>query len=175
MIEEIKNHPDLKPFTCSKCRENSIEATIDEEIDNILILKPDDFYNAKKIGNRPPAVDCLILVKCDNTKGYHLYLVELKNINSRRRFRTGNVTSKFTGVVENFLEKKMEEGGFKELFPIDQITKFQCYFVSKIRNMHHDRNLMFDIATANPFDFVEFRERKYPIRSVPPNPMIAGC
>jgi hypothetical protein len=83
MIERIVQDPLLSLLVCDECAENEVSVTFDGAIDrsDYVILKVDDFYNSLNIEKRPPAPDCLIVLKCKE-KGHALAVVELKNIHT---------------------------------------------------------------------------------------------
>jgi len=130
MFKNIRSNKELYSIITTCCCENDIKVNFSEFLEEnfdekVLILKPDLFYSSKKITNPPPAVDCLILVKCNNNKEYSLYLVELKNIKSPKGFNKKNIENKFKTVLVDFLQNK-----FKNIFMQEKYCDFNCYFVS---------------------------------------------
>lgn len=111
MFDKILNEPDLFGIVCGTCSENGARVDFDDslkrhngELDDakVLILKPDLFYNSSRMANPPPSPDCLILVNCLASRGYHLYLVELRDVSDTTQLKHQNIAKKFKTMTELF-------------------------------------------------------------------------
>lgn len=184
MFSKIQNDPALFSIISSYCDENNIEICLSEKLDEnsddkLLILKIDDFYSSKNMPKPPPSVDCLILVKCDSSKCYDIYLVELKNIKSQGGFDRDNIVAKFKTTIDKFLNDE-----FKDIFLAEKYCNFNCYFVTNpygCKNISqeeydrkiHDEGLKLDFFNSiKPF---KFKDKYSLIQPKLPNPMIDEC
>jgi len=103
LINNIRNDAVISDFICQECKENDIQAAIDLAInsDDIVIVKIDDFYNARV--RRPDcSPDCLIIQRCRD-RTFNIYIVELKNINSPKKFTVENIVEKFNTCLGDFM------------------------------------------------------------------------
>ena len=180
MFEKIYSNQELFQIITSYCEENGLEVCLSPTLDdeNILILKADEFYSSKNIHNPPPAVDCIILVKCQK-ECYDIYLVELKNIKSPKGFDKENIVLKFKNVITDFLENR-----FKDIFLNENYCNFNCYFITNLyrcENMSQEefdkkiksQNLKLDYFNSiKPF---KFKNKIAFIKPIIPNPTIKEC
>ena len=104
MFDEIHNHPSLYGIVRGSCEENNVEVGIDPTLsdENILILKPDEYYSSTRTHNPPPAPDCLVLVHCSNKQHYDLYLIELKNVKNTQDLKYKMIVKKFKTMIDEF-------------------------------------------------------------------------
>jgi len=184
MFKKIYQNPKLYSIISSYCEENNVEVCLSKDLDinsddKLIILKPDEHYSSKNMPKPPPSIDCLILVKCDNCKGYDIHLVELKDIKSQSGFDKENIISKFKTVINDFLQNE-----FKNIFLEENYCNFNCWFVSNpygCRNMSqeeydkkiHDEELKLDYFNSiKPF---KFKNKISLIKPILPNPMISEC
>ena len=111
MIKEIVSDPTLFSLIKQECSENGICVEIcsdlmrDDDINDDLmsILKIDDYYNSRVMHSPPPSVDCLIVVKKDDTN-YGLVLIELRNVKSVDSVKPKMIRPKFDTAVNVFLK-----------------------------------------------------------------------
>lgn len=141
MFDSIINNPELFHLIRQNCSENDVGIdfhnefiTADGTLDpnKILVLKTDSFYSSKLMHNPPPSIDYLILLKCEELSGYHIYLVELRNTKNTTGVKPGIIRQKFETVINDFLLNK-----FASFFSTPKILKIKCYLVTdplKIRN-----------------------------------------
>lgn len=184
MFQKIQQNTELFSIITSYCDENNVEVCLSKELDEnsddkLLILKADAYYSSQNMQNPPPAIDCIMLVKCDNCDGYDIHLVELRDIKSPNGFNKENIKSKFTTVVNDFLQNK-----FKDIFLNEKYCNFNCYFVTNpygCENMTqeeydkqiHDKGLKLDYFNSiKPF---RFQGKISLIQPRLPNPMISEC
>ena len=87
MINQIKYTDSLKDYVTRQCEENKIFVSMADDIlpDNYMVIKIDNYYNSLNLGNTPPSVDCLVVLKCHDND-FIIYLVELKNVRSPGSF-----------------------------------------------------------------------------------------
>ena len=130
-----------------------------------------------KDAKTPPAADCLILVKCEKDC-YNLYLVELKNINSPKRFKISNIKDKFKTVIEDFMKNR-----FGDIFLNEEYCSFKCYFATNPYNFQRTqsefekkiklRGLKLEsLLSMKP---LRFKNKTAIINPVLPNPLIEDC
>ena len=184
MFRKIQTNPKLMAIISSYCDENGIEACLSKELDEnsddkLIILKPDEYYSTKNMPIPPPAVDCIILVKCDLEECYDIHLIELKNIKSKDGFDKNNIVQKFKTVIEEFLNSE-----FGDIFLKEKYCNFNCYFVANpysCKNMSddeynkkiHNEGLKLDYFNSiKPF---RFQDKYSLIQPKLPNPMISEC
>lgn len=171
LLKKIKLHSVLSKFIQEKCEENGICVEIDNRIpkENILILKVDNYYNSLKLKYTPASPDCLIIVKCIS-QGYSLTIVELKDIDSSKRFTIDNMTEKFQTCFDDFISKR-----FADILFIDY-RKIQLFFVSEIELYkglyNRDAGLRIKILQNKRFTF---NGKKYYIEPKMPTPAIKPC
>jgi len=184
VFKEIYQNEELISIIVSYCEENNIEICLSRTLnensdDNLLILKIDNFFNSQKMHNPPPSVDCLILVKCDECVGYDIYLVELKDINSAKKFDKNNIIAKFKTTIDDFLTTR-----FKEIFEKENYCNFKCYFVSDPYNCsnltqeEYDKKIRVEGLKLDYFNNIKpfkFQDKIAMIEPRLPNPMIDVC
>jgi hypothetical protein len=174
MLENIKAHEILSQFLEDDCCENNICVTFAEDIarENYIIIKVDKYYNSLGLAETPPSLDCLIIRRCLNT-GFGLTLVELKDIDSTKRFTIENLKAKFETTINDFIQTR-----FNVLF-IDY-KRIELYFVSNIelykgkwrREEKLDRGLKLEILINIRF---KYGNRKLMIQPRMPDPTITNC
>ena len=93
LIDLLKQDPIIQKYICQSCSENGIEVSIDGAInvDRILVIKVDDFYNSEVIQpNCSP--DCLIIQQCNGY--FNIYIVELRNVNGPKGIKVSQIEEK---------------------------------------------------------------------------------
>ena len=158
------------------CCENNVAAVIDSRIDptKILILKIDVFYahllKMKLITSMemPKSIDCLIIQYCDNNK-YHVYLVELKNVEKATLLERKDIVSKFETVLKDFMSNRFREYFYNTEYYLDLRL---ILIAGSIKN-NKMRNFKIDfLQTLPPF---YFGNKRYAIEHNEPNPLINPC
>lgn len=175
MLENIKSHEILSKFLVEECCENEVSITFNEDVakDSYIIIKVDRYYNSLGLAETPPSLDCLIIRRCLNT-GFGLTLVELKDIDSTKRFTIENLKAKFETTINDFIQNR-----FKDLLFIDY-KRIELYFVSNIelykgkwrREERLDRGLKLEILINIRF---KYGGRKLMIEPRMPHPTITNC
>jgi len=184
MFREIEQNSELFPIITSYCEENNIEVCLSQSLDEnshdkLLILKADAYYSSQNMNNPPPAIDCIILVKCDTCDGYDIHLVELRNIKSPKGFNKENIKAKFTTVLDDFLTQR-----FKDIFLNEKYCNFNCYFVSdpysygNMTQKEYDKKIHTQELKLDYFNSIKpfrFQGKVSLIQPKLPNPMISEC
>ena len=184
MFSKIYNNEELFSIMSNFCNENNIEICLSEGLqdhadDQLIILKADEYYSSKNMHNPPPAVDCIILVKCNKTPCYDLYLIELKDIKSPQNFNKENIVQKFKTIINDFLGKK-----FSYIFSNEKYCNFNCYFVSNpygcnsLSQDQYDKKIRTESLKLDYFNSIKpfrFKDKVSLIQAKLPNPMISEC
>lgn len=166
LFDRLKNDPILSVFIRPQCEDEGLCVDIDERIEkeNILIFKPNDFYNSLNFEKRPASPDCLILVKCQSgIDKFCLTIVELKNT---KDFDYQNIDNKFNTCFDDFMSKK-----FKDYFYRDYVD-IKLYLVSKVEIHRRDLGLKMKFLMNKKFIF---REKRYMIMPKMPTPVVKPC
>lgn len=184
LFEKIYQNSDLFSMVRSYCDENSIEVCLSPNLEaksheKLLILKPDDYYSSQNIHNPPPAIDCIMVVKCDESECYDMYLVELRNTKSSQGFEIKNIEAKFRTIVDDFLLNK-----FVDIFGEENYCKLKCYFVSDpyscngMSDEEYQKKIKaqgLKLESFNSLKPFKFKNRLAMIEPKLPNPMIDEC
>jgi len=167
MIETILQDSELSQLICEECAENDVSVTFDGTIskDDYIILKVDNYYNSLNIEKRPPAPDCLIVLKCKN-QGFALAVVELKNIHSAQSLTLDNLIAKFETCFDDFIANR-----FKAILDQDY-QRIQLIFVSNIELYKRDIGLKVKALMSYS---VYYRGKRYFVRPYMPTPAIKAC
>lgn len=167
LIENIKSHEILSQFLVEECCENNVSVTFAEDVasESYIIIKVDDFYNSLGLPETPPSLDCFIIRRCLNT-GFGLTLVELKEIDSSKRFDLDNLKAKFETCLDDFMQKR-----FKDLLHKDY-KDIKLYFVSNIEIYKRDIGLKLETLMNVRFNY---GSRKLMIQPRMPHPTITNC
>ncbi|HLP44370.1 MAG TPA: hypothetical protein VK469_00380 [Candidatus Kapabacteria bacterium] len=179
MIDRIKHHPGLKCEGCiaKTCEENNLSATTADNIPDgsFVVIKVDKYYNFLNLGQTPPSIDCLIVLKCSDDS-YIIYLIELKNIKKPSGFGVNNIYMKFKTTIEDFMTMR-----FKDIFlvPDYNIKNIHLYFVSnpyRLKDISHKREgtKMDKLLSYKPFQFRGII-RTIQIENKISSPTIKGC
>lgn len=122
----------LYNIVCHDCAENDAAVDFDSSLlingflnhEKVLILKPDNYYNAQCIEKRPPSPDCLILINCTEKEHYDLYLIELKDVKNTRELRYEIIVEKFKTMINLFFPE------FEEIFSSITYKTIAFYLVT---------------------------------------------
>lgn len=190
MFDQIRNHPELFGLIRGTCSENNIGINFANSLldgqgelrqDTVLILKTDHFYSSNRMHNPPPAVDCLVVVRCDGNNGFDYYLIELRNTRRTASVNLSEMKKKFDTVLQDFLGSK-----FKDIFFADGtfVNNIKLYLVTdplgiRNRNLSEEeirrifRGTVLDAyGSMPPF---RFRDKVLVIEPLLPDPMIKDC
>lgn len=171
MIAKIKDTEALKFFITGRCEENNIFVSMAGDIpeENYLVIKVDKYYNSLRLPDTPPSVDCLVLLKCTDSR-YVLYLVELKKIKRPRSFKIDNIRGKFKTTIDDFMSTR-----FRDIFHSEKldVKSLHLYFVTNLyKTPRKDTTRMDSLLAMKPFTF---RGKNYQISHKLPNPLINKC
>ena len=186
MFEEIKKDSQLSKIIRNFCEDNHFEICISDNLEendeNLLILKIDDYYSTKNFTKPPKSIDCLILVRCHN-ESFNMFLIELRNIKNSKGFNRKEIYQKFQNTFELFLNDE-----FSKIFVKYSYSNIKCYFVSdpygykkrdnsltkeNFLEKQHCKNLNKDwLMSFKPF---KFKNRLYSISIEMPTPTIDEC
>jgi hypothetical protein len=177
LIENLKNNQDLQNFFCSECSENNISVNVSPivTLDNLLIIKVDDYYN-KSVVNPLPSPDCLIIQQCSDGN-YNIYIVELKNIDSPQGFSLNNIVSKFITCLDDFMnnifgvyfnETSINYNQIKLLFVSDPYA-FKRFPNKQLNMKGHKLDALMSIRIPKYFNHHLYIEHKLP------DPIINPC
>ncbi|MGB1243284.1 MAG: hypothetical protein ACPG49_12225 [Chitinophagales bacterium] len=121
LIENLKNEELLKDFIKESCEDEGICIAIEEGVEKVdlLVIKPDEYYNSLKIEKRPASVDCMVIQRCKENH-FHIYLIELKNVKNLRGVKKekDNLREKFETCLMDFIRGRFREHFVKEEFEI---------------------------------------------------------
>lgn len=136
LVEKIRDCKELVPFSCSICTENGVEVRVDASIGSWYCVRPDVYYNSKKIGDRPPAVDCLFTIACKKHSHDH-YLIELKGTRTSLTEEWHQIYRKFEETINRFMfsdfdpEYSLFIKRFFVLVVVHQIDSYDLQLVTK--------------------------------------------
>ncbi len=166
-LDIIRKHQILSNYLKEECAEEGVCVEIDNRIskEDYVIIKVDDFYNDLNIAERPASPDCLIILKCQSS-GYAMYIIELKSINSARRFESKNIDEKFKTCLYDFISNR-----FSDILDIDY-KRIKLYFVSNIEIYRRDMGLKLKVLQNKRY---KYHNKKYFIEPLMPVPAIKPC
>lgn len=104
LIEALRQDPVVQPLLRDACEEEGIRVTLSPRLTpaDVVIIKPDAYYDTVRFATPPPSPDCLVVVRCgDGT--YSVFVVELKNIGSPAGFTLDNLQAKFNTCLHDFM------------------------------------------------------------------------
>lgn len=119
LFDRIYNDRELFSIVGGSCSENNMYVRLSEclfennEINSrrVVILKPDSYYATHNktltdYGKPPPAVDCLVIVRCDDCVYYDLYIIELRDVYSGTSgIKYKEIAPKFETVLNRFFNE----------------------------------------------------------------------
>ena len=188
MFDSIISNPELFHLIRQNCSENDIGIDFHDEFitsdgmldsNKVLVLKPDSFYSSKLMHNPPPAVDYLILLKCEELTVYYIYLIELRNTKNTTGIKPNIIRKKFETVINDFLLNQ-----FTTYFPASEIIKIKCYLVTdplKMRGKGLNETEMRSYMRGTVLDAYSnleplvYKNKNLIIEPLLPNPIIEKC
>lgn len=128
MINKLKSKSELIPFFTTTLFENGVGVIIDESVNNdqYLAINIDDFYHHIGLAQIPEIADLLIIGKESTCDNYHIFIVEMKNINSSSGFNVHNIYGKFDTAINDFMKKKYSDPFLEDTYTI---SEFKLFFV----------------------------------------------
>ena len=139
LIDQLKKDAVISQYFCDECKENDVSIEIDETIavEDILIIKVDDYYNANvPLDRRPKSPDCLIIQRCAE-QIYDIHIVELRNIANSDGFTVQEIKEKFITCLNDFMYGRFAKHFVSEDFVYE---KFDLVFVSDPYGFKKDPN-----------------------------------
>lgn len=156
MIRDIYSDPDAFTITSQSLAEEGIEVEIgeslltDDELDceKIVILRPDEWYNTKRMYNPPRSTDGIIFV--DQQNEYHMYVIELKS-SRLADLNRNHIQEKFNTIFQRFLAEDFSHLFDNELKPYE-LKALHLWLVCdplRLRNKTTTREEFIQLATAS--------------------------
>jgi hypothetical protein len=96
--------------------------------DNSHVAIDIDEYYHKNVTPTPEIADLLLVAqRLSDKKQHHIYIIEMKNIDSPRYFKAQNIYDKFHTAIEDFMKNR-----YADVFLDDEInvTKFRLLFIT---------------------------------------------
>lgn len=153
----------------------------DLNTDNIVILKPDDFYCTPHFTAPPKSVDGIAIVRDTNEK-YHFYIVELKS--SRfKNIKKADIQAKFDTIFHRFLSPDFQHIFIDMNYELESLNlwlvcdplqmRAKCAnheeFIEKVRIIAERLSGLLNdyAATFKPFTFKQHTAMIRPLMSPP--------
>jgi hypothetical protein len=129
MIVRLKSRSELLPFFTNELLENGCGVVIENDIpdDSHVAIDIDEYYH-KNVTPTPEIADLLLVAqRLSDKKQHHIYIIEMKNIDSPRYFKVQNIYDKFHTAIEDFMKNR-----YADVFLDDEInvTKFRLLFIT---------------------------------------------
>lgn len=168
MLNSIKAEKSLVPFFTGYLLENGYGVIINKNMpkDSFLTINIDEYYHHQGLPKIPAIADLLLVAnELANNSNYHIYIIEMKNIKSSKRFTVKNIYAKFETAIEDFMKKRYGNIFLNESY---QVTKCKLFFISdayklKQKNYNEEEINSFIKSTKieflqnmNPFKFRNF-------------------
>jgi len=170
LIKKLQEDQSLNDFICPHCEDEGIivKHTNEVDIEKILVIKVDDYYNSLHLKTPPPSIDCLIIQYCKETQ-YKVYLVELKNIKRITSINKKNIEDKFDTTLFDFMSDRFRDHFFDENINL------------KLQLILSAGKVMDSTIKTHRLDFLlglklfRFQGKLIGINGVPPHPLIHPC
>lgn len=181
MISVLRSKSELIPHFTTNLFENGVGVVIDKSVDetNYLAINIDNFYHHNGINPIPEIADLLIVGKESKYDNFHLFVVEMKNINKPKRFTVENIHGKFETAINDFMKLKYSDPFLNTDY---NIIEFRLFFIhdayhlkekglsdSEIRSFFSGTKMEM-LQSMDPF---EFRGKYYIIEYELPNPLLS--
>jgi hypothetical protein len=130
MINKIKTIESLNRFLTNNLLENDVGVIINEDMpqDSFIAINIDEYYHHIGLKTIPAIADMLIVAqKLSQKEQHHIYIVEMKKINSPRGFKIKNIYDKFYTAIEDFMKIKYDDIFMNENYKIE---RFKLFFIS---------------------------------------------
>jgi hypothetical protein len=181
MLNKIKTNSILNQFLTDKLLEHDVGIIINEDMpqDSFVVIDIDKYYHHIGLKNIPAIADLLLVAqKLSKKELYHIYIIEMKNINSPQRFKIKNIYDKFYTAIEDFMKIKYADIFMDEKYKIE---RFKLFFVSdayslKKAGMTDEQIKSFLLETKimvlQSMQLFQFRNFKVFIEYKLPNPLL---
>ena len=173
LIQKIQEDPILSKFLCDDCEENGVGINIGSEVkrEDFIIIKVDDYYKENERSNdRPKSPDCLIIQHCGENR-FVLYLVELKDIESLKTERMGDIRDKFQHCFSDFMSDRFR----LYFYDLGYDFTIKLFFITDPRETKVDKGKATRMDSLLALRQPRFANRPYPIKHKIPNPIIQPC
>jgi hypothetical protein len=180
MINKIKTNAALCKFLTNNLLENDVGVIINDDMpqDSYVAINIDKYYH--NISLKTPAIADMLLVsqRISKKEQHHIYIVEMKNIDSPRGFKIKNIYEKFYTAIEDFMKIKFADIFMDEKYKVE---RFKLFFVSdayklKKWGMTDEQINSFllesKIMAFQSMPFFQFRNFKVVIEYKLPNPLL---
>jgi hypothetical protein len=130
MLNKIKTNATLSRFLTKNLLENEVGVIINEDMpqDSFLAINIDEYYHHLSLKIIPAIADMLLVAqKLSQKEQHHIYIIEMKNIDSPHRIKIKNIYEKFYTAIEDFMKKKFADIFMDEKYKIE---RFKLFFVS---------------------------------------------
>ena len=110
MLNKIKTNVTLNRFLTNKLLENEVGVIIDKDMpqNSFVAINIDEYYHHIGLEIIPAIADILLVAqKLSQKEQHHIYIVEMKNIDSPHKFKVKNIYDKFYTAIEDFMKKNM--------------------------------------------------------------------
>ena len=129
MLRKINEKDELTRFFTKELMENEVGVIIDVAMpqDSYVAIDIDKYYHANQ--HPTPAIADILLVaqRISRNEQHHIYIIEMKNISSPRRFKVENIYEKFHTAIDDFMKVKYADIFMDEKH---QVEKFRLLFIS---------------------------------------------
>jgi hypothetical protein len=181
MLNKIKTNVTLNRFLTNNLLENEVGIIINEDMpqDSFVAINIDEYYHHIGLEIIPAIADILLVArKLSQNELHHIYIVEMKNIDSPHRFKVKNIYDKFHTAIEDFMKTKYADIFMNEKY---QIERFRLFFISdayrlKKRGMTNEQINSFLLETKimvlQSMQLFQFRNFKAVIEYKLPNPLL---
>ena len=181
MLNNIKTNASLIRFLTNNLLENDVGVIINKDMpqNSFVAINIDEYYHHISLEIIPAIADILLVAqKLSQNELHHIYIVEMKNIDSPRKFKVKNIYDKFYTAIEDFMKKKYADIFMDEKYKIE---RFRLFFVSdayrlKKRGMTDEQINSFLLETKimvlQSMQFFQFRKFKAVIEYKLPNPLL---
>jgi len=168
LLNQLREEATITDFFRPECEDEGICIEMDEEIgeDNILIIKPDDYYNSLNLEKTPASVDCLIIQYCESGI-YKIYLIELKNFKNARQIDKKNLIEKYRTTLFDFISDR-----YRHIFNEFEFKTYLWLCAGKVTE-EKIKNYSLDFLLS--LDHIKFRGLWLGVNGFPPVPTIKSC
>lgn len=126
MLDKLKEYTELHPFFTTNLFENGVGVIIDPSIpeSQYIAINVDKYYHKLSLPQTPAIVDLLIVGKNNSEEKFHIFIVEMKNINGENGFKCHNIYEKFTTVIEDFMKIRYQDPFLNEKYNVIECKLF---------------------------------------------------
>lgn len=189
MVHKIKGCKDLIPYLKNEIEDEGIKVEIDSKlnVNQLAILKVDDYYRGLHLKSTPKAIDFLVVVDC-TCDWFMLYLLELKNVKRPQFLNIREIHEKFKNTIEDFMSDRYGTIFLDDKFKYREIKLYLVSDAYGLRNNYksydqykriQERKQKIQKKDSLKVDYnlglklFKFRGKRVRIQyDIPPNPII---